>query len=163
MRQNVAAFFSAFIFAIGLGVGGMTDPAKIIAFLDFTGDWDPAMILVMGGAVVVYAVGYRWVLRRPTPLLSRYFRLPDARRPDGRLIVGAALFGVGWGLAGLCPGPAITSLFTGSTGVFAFVISMLVGLAAVPTPNARVSTDESTLNAPPVDGRAPAVGSVSSV
>ena len=128
MKGNVAAFISGLLFATGLAIGGMTDPAKILAFLDITGDWDPSMILVMGGAVTVYTVGFRLIVRRPAPVFSPRFVLPAARAVDARLITGAAIFGVGWGLAGLCPGPALTSLATGSAGVIAFVATMLVGL-----------------------------------
>ena len=136
MRRNIAAFVSAFIFALGLGLGGMTDPAKVTGFLDFGGQWDPALLFVMGGAVGVYAIGYRLIVRRTAPLLPGGFALPVARQIDGRLIAGAALFGVGWGLGGLCPGPALTSMATGTIGVFVFIGTMVIGLLMVPSPKA---------------------------
>ena len=158
MRRNVAAFVSAFLFALGLGIGGMTQPAKVVGFLDFAGAWDPSLVLVMGGAVVVYGIGYRLVVRRPAPLLSSFFQLPRARRPDGRLIAGAAIFGVGWGLAGLCPGPALASIATGSFGVVVFVGAMLIGIAIVPlfapAPTAESSStlapENQTIDAPSI-------------
>ncbi len=137
MRRNLSAFVAAFIFAMGLGLGGMTDPAKIIAFLDFTGDWDPAMILVMGGAVMTYGIGYRLVVRRSEPLLQGHFALPKPQPVDLRLMAGAAIFGVGWGLGGLCPGPAVVSLANASLGVLVFVGAMLIGLRVVPRPGSQ--------------------------
>ena len=133
MNRNVSAFLVGVLFAVGLGVGGMTNPAKIIGFLDFGGAWDPAMLLVMAGAVGVYALGYRLVTRRPRPLLVGVFSVPTPGRPDLRLLSGAAIFGVGWGLSGLCPGPAITSIATGDFGIYVFIVTMLVGLFIVPS------------------------------
>ncbi len=132
--RNVSAFLLGTLFAVGLGVGGMTDPAKIIAFLDFGGAWDPAMILVMGGAVGVYALGYRLVVRQSRPLLVGRFSVPKPGRPDGRMLAGAAIFGVGWGLSGLCPGPALVSIATGSLGIGVFIATMVLGIYLVPTP-----------------------------
>lgn len=122
-------FLSGFVFAIGLGISGMTDPAKIIAFLDVAGSWDPSLALVMVGAIGAYALLYRVVRRSDAPLFEESFSVPDRRDIDGRLLAGAALFGVGWGLGGFCPGPALVALVSGVPAVFVFVGSMLLGMA----------------------------------
>jgi len=129
-RRAVSAFFSGLLFAIGLGVAGMTQPDKVIGFLDFFGAWDPSLMFVMGGAVATYMGLYRWLVKRPKPFLVDAFELPTARAITPRLVVGAALFGVGWGLSGFCPGPALTSVVTGSTDVLIFVVSMSIGMLA---------------------------------
>jgi uncharacterized membrane protein YedE/YeeE len=116
------------LFGIGLVVSGMADPAKILNFLDFAGTWDPSLLFVMGGAAVTTFIGYRFVLKRPRPLLADGFQLPAKRRIDGRLLLGAALFGVGWGLGGFCPGPALTALGLGETGTLLFVPAMFAGM-----------------------------------
>ncbi len=116
------------IFGVGLAVSGMTEPAKIINFLDFTGNWDPSLAFVMAGAVAVHFVLFRWVVRRPSPLFAEKFRLPDRQDIDRRLVIGSALFGAGWGLGGYCPGPAVTSLVAGHPRTFLFVASMLAGM-----------------------------------
>jgi uncharacterized membrane protein YedE/YeeE len=128
MNLLFTAFVSGLLFAIGLGVGGMTQPAKVTAFLDFVGDWDPSLAFVMIGAIAVYAPLYRLIRRLPTPLLSSTFTLPTRTDIDRRLLGGAALFGVGWGLGGFCPGPALTSLAAGEPEVLIFVASMLTGM-----------------------------------
>lgn len=116
---------SGTLFGAGLVVGGMTLPSKVRGFLDFTGSWDPTLMFVMGGAVGVHFVAYRLIKGRAHPLLAERFQLPGRRDLDLRLVVGAALFGVGWGLGGFCPGPAITSTLTGSASVFVFLAAML--------------------------------------
>lgn len=108
--RNAASLLAGTLFGAGLAVSQMTDPAKILAFLDVTGDWDPSLLLVMGGAVAVSTVAFRWILKRPAPLLDTQFDLPQSRLIDGRLLAGAAVFGIGWGLAGYCPGPAVASV-----------------------------------------------------
>lgn len=113
--------------AIGLGVAGMTDPAKVLAFLDFTGAFDPSLMFVMVGAIGVYALAYHLLSKRTGPVLADRYHLPEATKIDARLLGGAALFGVGWGLAGLCPGPALTALATGSTSILIFVAAMVAG------------------------------------
>jgi uncharacterized membrane protein YedE/YeeE len=118
------------IFGIGLIVSGMADPAKVLNFLDVAGTWDPSLAFVMAGAIAVAAPGYALVLRRAAPLQDTVFSLPATSPVDGRLIAGAAVFGLGWGLVGLCPGPAIVSLTIGSPGIFAFVGAMLAGIIA---------------------------------
>jgi uncharacterized membrane protein YedE/YeeE len=128
MNTLVGAFVYGFIFAIGLGLGGMTQPAKVTAFLDFAGNWDPSLAFVMGGAILIYAPLYHLIRRRPTPLFASTFSVPTRTDIDPRLLGGAALFGIGWGLGGFCPGPAVTSLASGHLSVVTFVASMLVGM-----------------------------------
>lgn len=121
------SLLAGLIFGLGLGVAQMSNPAKVQAFLDVTGDWDPSLALVMGGAVAVTLLGFRLVRRRGRPLLDDRFHWPLLSNVDGQLILGAALFGVGWGLSGYCPGPAISTLLSGNTEVWWFVPSMLLG------------------------------------
>jgi uncharacterized membrane protein YedE/YeeE len=118
------------IFGVGLIVSGMTNPAKILNFLDLTGTWDPSLAFVMVGAIAVTAPGYWFVHRRAAPLLEPVFSDPPRTPIDARLITGAAIFGVGWGLGGLCPGPAITSLALAAPGILVFVPAMLAGVVS---------------------------------
>jgi uncharacterized membrane protein YedE/YeeE len=127
MRSG-AAFVSGLLFAIGLVISGMTMPGNIVGFLDFFGHWKPALALVMVGAVGVYAGLYPLVLRRRIPFFAPAFDLPDVMKVDSRLIVGAATFGVGWGIAGFCPGPALTTLGTGAAEAVIFVAAMATGV-----------------------------------
>lgn len=129
-RANVAAFLAGLVFVLGLGVAGMTDPTKVLAFLDVGGKFDPSLMAVMAGGVAVGLVGFRLALRRPRPVLADRFQLPQQTRIDGNLVVGSILFGIGWGLSGYCPGPALASVVTGAPGALLFVGSMLVGMAA---------------------------------
>lgn len=126
--KYVTIFLCGVLFALGLGISGMTQPEKIIAFLDVTGDWDPSLLFVMGGAVGVNMLFYRLSLRRPAPLLEESFVIPSRRRINTRLIAGAALFGVGWGLSGYCPGPVLVSSVTGWVSVLSFIAAMLLGM-----------------------------------
>lgn len=128
MNSRIAAFISGLIFALGLGISGMTQPAKVTAFLDLTGNWDPSLAFVMVGAILVHAVLYRLIRRRTTPLFASTFAVPTRTDIDARLVGGAVLFGIGWGLGGFCPGPAVTSLASGNTAVVIFVLSMLAGM-----------------------------------
>lgn len=128
-RSNLAAWMAGLVFGLGLGVSGMTRPAKVLGFLDVTGDWDPSLVLVMAGAIAVHAAFYRLVRRRSRPLFDAHFHVPTRRDLDARLVGGAALFGVGWGLGGYCPGPALVSVVTGQTGPLVFVGAMLAGMA----------------------------------
>lgn len=129
MKRNLAALFVGLVFAIGLGVSGMTLPEKVIGFLDFTGDWDPALMFVMGGAVMVYAGLFPLITTRmKSPIFAPKFSIPTRRDLNPRLIGGAALFGLGWGLGGFCPGPALVSVPTGTTDVFVFMLSMVGGM-----------------------------------
>jgi uncharacterized membrane protein YedE/YeeE len=129
----IAAFVAGALFAVGLGVGGMTQPARVLAFLDVAGSWDPSLAFVMAGAVGVYAAAFRLIRRRQRPVLSDAFAIPATRDVDVRLLAGAALFGIGWGLAGYCPGPGIVSLVTGRAEVLVFVIAMLAGMGIADT------------------------------
>ncbi|MCA9650882.1 MAG: YeeE/YedE family protein [Myxococcales bacterium] len=129
MGRQLAALVSGLLFSAGLLIGGMTDPMKVVGFLDFTGDWDPSLAFVMGGAILVYGPLFRLVSRRPRPRFDTKFFLPTRRDIDLRLLVGAALFGVGWGLGGFCPGPALVSTMSLSTEAITFAGSMLVGMA----------------------------------
>ena len=133
---SVVAFVCGVVFAVGLGIGGMTQPARVLAFLDVAGEWDPRLAFVMLGAIAVYAPIYRLALRRRRPFLAATYDLPTRRDVDARLVTGALLFGIGWGLAGLCPGPALTSLGSGEPTACVFVVAMLVGLAASKRRNA---------------------------
>jgi uncharacterized membrane protein YedE/YeeE len=128
MVKGVVAFACGLTFALGLGIGGMTQPPRVLAFLDVAGDWDPRLALVMFGAIAVYAPASRLALRRGRPVLAPAFDLPTRRSIDGSLVTGALLFGIGWGLAGLCPGPALTSLASGEPVAVLFVAAMLVGI-----------------------------------
>jgi len=123
------ALAAGLLFGAGLALGGMTDPAVVLGFLDVAGAWNPALAFVMGGALAVTFVGYRLVFRRARPLLADAFALPRTHAVDAHLLGGAALFGAGWGLAGYCPGPAIASLPAAHLGTAAFVLAMLAGLA----------------------------------
>jgi uncharacterized membrane protein YedE/YeeE len=127
VKVVLAALFSGTLFGAGLAWSGMTNPARVLGFLDITGNWDPTLVLVMGGALAVSASLFPLVLRRPHPVLTKVFALPSNRDLDARLLGGAAVFGVGWGLAGLCPGPAIAGLITGSPAIVLFVTAMLPG------------------------------------
>jgi len=116
------------LFGIGLVLSGMSNPAKVLNFLDLTGSWDPSLLLVMAGAVLVAFVGFRLVLSRQRPVMEPVFRLPSKAGLDRQLLMGASVFGVGWGLSGLCPGPAFTALGLGSPGILAFVGCMMLGI-----------------------------------
>lgn len=118
------------LFGVGLVISGMSDPAKVLNFLDVFGTWDPSLALVMGGAVIVAFVGYRLILKRDRPLLSDRFHLPTRTDIDSRILIGPAIFGIGWGLGGFCPGPALTALSLGAAGTFAFVPAMFAGMWA---------------------------------
>jgi len=126
--RELSAFICGFVFALGLGFAGMTRPEKVIGFLDVVGNWDPTLAIVMASAVVVASVGFPLVLRRSRPLYGESFELPQRSAIDGRLLFGAALFGVGWGLSGYCPGPALVSLPTGSPQPITFVACMAIGM-----------------------------------
>jgi len=127
-KRLVVAFACGVLFAVGLGISGMTHPSKVLAFLDFAGDWDPSLALVMGSGVLVNLVLFRRATRRGAPLLAPSFYLTTRTAVDASLVGGAALFGVGWGLGGFCPGPALVSVVTGATPVVAFVVAMLASM-----------------------------------
>ena len=128
MSRLLAAFVGGLIFAFGLGISGMTDANKVIGFLNLAGDWDPSLAFVMVGAIGVHLLLYRAILRRESPLFAQRFQLPTRRDVDSKLVVGSALFGVGWGLGGICPGPALVSLMTFGSSAGLFVLSMFGGM-----------------------------------
>jgi hypothetical protein len=128
VKPRLAALASGVLFGVGLAISGMTLPAKVLGFLDVAGDWDPSLALVMAGAITVHFLGARLALGRAAPLFDASFHLPTRRDVDARLVGGAALFGVGWGLAGYCPGPALVSLVTGALPVVVFVATMAAGM-----------------------------------
>lgn len=122
------AFLAGLVFGFGLIVSGMANPAKVTGFLDLAGPWDPSLACVMAGAIAVGVAGYRFVRRRERSLLGAPLQIPTSRRIDRRLVVGSALFGIGWGLAGICPGPALVLMGSGVPEGFVFVLAMLVGM-----------------------------------
>jgi hypothetical protein len=122
------SFLSGLVFGLGLLLSGMTDPAKVLAFLDLAGAWDPSLALVMGGALAVAAGAFGVARRRRASLLGESLRLPTARQIDARLVGGSLLFGIGWGVVGFCPGPALVALGLGSTRAVLFVLAMLAGM-----------------------------------
>lgn len=128
MIAKIIVFLCGLVFAIGLGVSGMTQPDKVVNFLDFVGNWDPSLIMVMFGGVATYFVGQRLTLTRETSVFGDKFQLPTRMDLDARLIGGAALFGIGWGMAGFCPGPALVSAISGDSAVLTFIMSMAVGM-----------------------------------
>lgn len=130
MKNIFAASFSGALFAIGLLISGMTQPSKVQAFLDIFGDWDPSLAFVMGGAIALNLFLFRIILKREHPLFSATFDLSSNQVIDRKLVVGSALFGVGWALGGYCPGPSFTALLSGDIRVFVFVVSMALGMFA---------------------------------
>lgn len=128
MKNSIASFVVGFIFAIGLGISGMTQPQKVVGFLNLFGGWDPSLIFVMGGAVAVHFVTYRLIRKRSSPLLATSWQVPTKTEITPALVIGAVLFGIGWGLGGFCPGPAMTSLMSFESRPVLFVVSMLVGM-----------------------------------
>ena len=122
-----SAFITGLIFAIGLGISGMTDTTKVLGFLTLNSEWNPALMLVMGGAIAVHAVVYQIAVRRPSPLFTDAFHIPTRTDIDRRLLLGALLFGLGWGIGGICPGPGFVSVFSGSIEVIVFLGAMAVG------------------------------------
>ena len=128
MLRIIAALTSGVVFGIGLALAGMLNPAKVVGFLDIFGVWDPSLAFVMIGGIAVNLIGLRVVLRREAPLLCERFILPTATTIDRPLIIGSLIFGVGWGLAGLCPGPVISSLMLNPSDMVAFALVLVAGL-----------------------------------
>ena len=125
--RELAAGVCGLVFGAGLLVSGMTNPQKVLGFLDFSGTWDPTLAFVMGGALAVNGAAFAWTRRRAKPLLAEAFALPTASAIDGRLLAGALLFGVGWGLVGLCPGPALAGLLRGEPSIYVFALALVAG------------------------------------
>ncbi|MBX9848630.1 MAG: YeeE/YedE family protein [Rhodocyclaceae bacterium] len=125
-----ATLAAGILFGLGLAVSGMTNPEKVLGFLDVTGDWDPSLLFVLGGAVSVTLVSFRFILRRPAPVLAPAFQLPTSKSIDAPLIIGAVLFGAGWGLSGYCPGPGLALLAApGNQELWLFVPALFAGQA----------------------------------
>ena len=129
MVRPLVAFATGMLFALGLGLGGMTQPRRVLAFLDVAGAWDPSLAFVMAGAVGVFALAWRVAQRVRRPVFAAAFDVPARRTIDARLVAGALVFGIGWGVAGMCPGPALTSLASGEAAALVFVAAMLAGMA----------------------------------
>jgi uncharacterized membrane protein YedE/YeeE len=158
VKTSVTCFLAGIIFALGLGISGMTRPIKVIDFLDFFENWDPSLAFVMIGAIAVYFLANRRRLTMLSPLLAAKFAIPTRSDLDASLIIGAAIFGVGWGLGGFCPGPALTSLASGSFPVIIFVAAMAAGIylytfAAdhLAAPPARPATHPMIISQPSAD------------
>jgi uncharacterized membrane protein YedE/YeeE len=130
MKSLLPAIVVGLIFGAGLALSDMINPARVLAFLDVAGDWDPTLAFVLGGALIPSAIGY-WLSRRmKRPLFDQQFRIPQNRTVEPKLLAGAAIFGIGWGLAGFCPGPAIAALGFGLWQPWLFVLAMLAGMWA---------------------------------
>ncbi|MGQ0752841.1 MAG: DUF6691 family protein [Betaproteobacteria bacterium] len=127
--NGLAAFAAGLVFGAGLILSGMTDPGKVIGFLDIAGNWDPSLAFVMGGAILVGFFAFRMAARRTHSFLSGAMHLPRRRDIDGRLVAGSVLFGIGWGIAGFCPGPALVAFASGTEPAAVFVAAMLFGMA----------------------------------
>ncbi len=127
MLKLFVCLLSGALFGVGLALAGMTNPIKVQDFLDISGHWDPSLAFVMGGAVAITVVAFAWILKRHKPWLAERFYLPSAIKLDRKLVAGAAIFGVGWGLTGYCPGPAIASVLSTNSEVWLFVPAMLMG------------------------------------
>ncbi len=127
--KGIVALLCGMVFGVGLAMSGMTDTAKVLGFLDVTGQWVPDLAFVMGGAVLVTLIAFRFVLKMDKPVLNRRFSLPTTSVITGRLLAGSAIFGIGWGVYGYCPGPAISALTYLDDKTFMFVAAMLIGMA----------------------------------
>lgn len=127
MKYKLAALGSGALFGLGLSIAGMTDPQKVLAFLDVAGNWDPSLLFVLGSAVIVTFAGYRLALRQPRPVLAESFGVPNFRQIDRPLLLGSVVFGIGWGIAGYCPGPAIASLAFTNTEALVFLPALALG------------------------------------
>jgi len=128
VRSLLSAFAAGLLFALGLGISGMTQPSRVLGFLDVAGAWDPSLAFVMMGALGTHLVLLRVILRRTGPIFSGRFQIPTQKDIDRPLVLGAALFGIGWGLGGYCPGPALVSLVTLGTPVLVLVAAMAMGM-----------------------------------
>ena len=126
--RNLVTVFTGLVFGIGLIMSGMTNPAKVQNFLDLFGSWDPSLALVMGGAILITMPGFWLVQKRQTPLFEDSFLITQKTNLDFNLLTGSAIFGIGWGLGGFCPGPVVVSISNGSAGTILFVITMLIGM-----------------------------------
>ena len=140
MYRNLSALAAGLLFGLGLVVSQMTNPEKVIGFLDLFGQWDPSLAFVMGGALIVTTIGYRLTTKYPRPLFDTSFQIPANQQIDKRLAMGSVLFGAGWGLVGLCPGPAVAALTIGGLPVIVFFFAMGAGMALFELFNTRILT-----------------------
>lgn len=131
--RNIISFIVGLVFALGLGIGGMTQTQVVRGFLDVTSDWNYSLLGVMAGAILVHSILFIFIRKRPSPLLDGKFHLPTRKDLDGRLLIGSALFGLGWGWTGICPGPGIVAMTSGNVNINIFVLSMLVGMGIFKT------------------------------
>ncbi len=143
MKKEFVAFGTAFIFGVGLVISGMTLPSKVLGFLDFFGSWDPSLMAVMFGAIFVHALAYRLITKRKSPVLAVKFQIPTQRDIDWKLLLGASIFGLGWGLGGLCPGPALVGAVSFKIPILIFVGSMILGMYGYQSFNRIISKKES--------------------
>lgn len=141
MARLFVSVAAGLLFGLGLALSGMTQPARVLGFLDPLGAWDPTLLFVLGGAVGVTMVAFHFVLRRPAPVLAARFHLPKARAIDRLLVAGAALFGVGWGITGYCPGPGVALLASPTWETWVFLPAMLAGIALHRSLGARLARD----------------------
>jgi uncharacterized membrane protein YedE/YeeE len=130
MVRIIVAGLIGLVFGAGIVISGMGNPAKVLNFFDVFGTWDPSLMLVMGSALAVTFIGYRFVLKRPAPVFDKVFHLPTKTNIDKPLLIGSAIFGIGWGIAGFCPGGAIPALGSGNVQPFIFVSAMIAGIVA---------------------------------
>jgi uncharacterized protein len=128
--DRLAILISGVLFGTGVTISGMVNPTKVLNFMDIFGQWDPTLLLVMGAGLIVTFAGYRFIFARPAPLFAPEFNLPASQLIDAKLLGGAALFGLGWGMTGFCPGPAVASLVFGRTESVMFVAAMAIGMVA---------------------------------
>ncbi|MFK7931824.1 MAG: DUF6691 family protein [Myxococcota bacterium] len=131
MKSIFSALLVGLLFGLGLGISGMTQADKVVGFLNLSSAWDPSLACVMGGAIAVHVVLYRWILKRPSPLFAAAFAIPKRVDLDGRLLAGAALFGVGWALGGYCPGPGLVSVASFSPHALVFMGCLTLGMMAL--------------------------------
>ena len=128
MTRLITALIIGSIFGAGLAIAGMLNPSKVVGFLDIFGDWDPSLAFVMGGGILVNAIGHRFVMKRKAPIQCGAFSIPTSTNIDKPLVIGSVIFGVGWGLAGLCPGPVVASLLFNGQAMLPFFGLMIAGL-----------------------------------
>jgi len=139
MAKSILALIAGLVFGLGLVISQMVNPSKVLAFLDILGDWDPSLAFVMGAALVITSVGFAVLKSQPKPVLAERFQFPGDRPIDAQLATGAVLFGVGWGLVGLCPGPAITALSVGGVQAAGFLAAMAGGMIAYELISSRLA------------------------
>ncbi|GGE56778.1 YeeE/YedE family protein [Actibacterium pelagium] len=137
----ILSYIGGLIFGLGISLSGMANPAKVLNFFDIAGSWDPSLIFVMGGALIVTFIGYRLVMRREAPVCDKQFHVPSSRTIDAKLIGGSLVFGVGWGIAGFCPGGALPAIGTGSVDVLVFCAALVVGILLAKTLQTRAAAN----------------------